>query len=280
MHSASDGRFFTGFIRDLTERQETEARLQELQAELVHVSRLTALGEMASTLAHELNQPLSAIANYLKGSRRSCSTASPMPARQAARRARQGRRTGAARRRDHPPAARVRRPRRDRAAASRACPSWSRKRAPWPWSAPRSTASACASRSIPRVDLRPGRPGPDPAGGAEPDPQRDRGDGGSAERELTIAVGADRPATWPRSASPTPARASPGDRRPALPAVRHHQARPAWASACRSRGPSSRRMAGGSGRSRTRTAARCSASPCAPSTRRNLSDGRLSRSSM
>src|SRR5581483_9553979 len=63
-------RFFTGFIRDLTERQQTEARLQELQSELVHVSRLTAMGEMASALAHELNQPLSAISNYMKGSRR------------------------------------------------------------------------------------------------------------------------------------------------------------------------------------------------------------------
>jgi two-component system sensor kinase FixL len=69
MHS-SNRRFFTGFIRDLTERQKTEARLQELQSELVHISRLTAMGEMASTLAHELNQPLSAIANYLKGSQR------------------------------------------------------------------------------------------------------------------------------------------------------------------------------------------------------------------
>jgi two-component system sensor kinase FixL len=63
-------RFFTGFVRDLTEGQETEARLQELQSELVHMSRLTSMGEMASTLAHELNQPLSAIANYLKGSRK------------------------------------------------------------------------------------------------------------------------------------------------------------------------------------------------------------------
>lgn len=63
-------RFFTGFVRDLTERQTTERRLQELQSELVHVSRLTAMGEMASALAHELNQPLSAIANYLKGSTR------------------------------------------------------------------------------------------------------------------------------------------------------------------------------------------------------------------
>jgi two-component system sensor kinase FixL len=69
MNSGSQ-RFFTGFIRDLTERQKTEARLQELQSELVHISRLTAMGEMASTLAHELNQPLSAISNYLKGSRR------------------------------------------------------------------------------------------------------------------------------------------------------------------------------------------------------------------
>jgi len=64
-----EGRFFTGFVRDLTERQQTETRLQELQTELVHVSRLTALGEMASALAHELNQPLSAIGNYLMGSK-------------------------------------------------------------------------------------------------------------------------------------------------------------------------------------------------------------------
>ncbi len=46
------------------------ARLQELQSELVHVSRLSAMGEMASALAHELNQPLSAITNYMKGSHR------------------------------------------------------------------------------------------------------------------------------------------------------------------------------------------------------------------
>ena len=67
---ANDVRFFTGFIRDLSDRQKTEVRLQELQSELVHISRLTAMGEMASALAHELNQPLSAIANYMKGSRR------------------------------------------------------------------------------------------------------------------------------------------------------------------------------------------------------------------
>jgi two-component system, LuxR family, sensor kinase FixL len=62
-----DKRFFTGFIRDLTERQATERQLEELQSELARLSRLTAMGEMASTLAHEINQPLSAIANYLQG---------------------------------------------------------------------------------------------------------------------------------------------------------------------------------------------------------------------
>jgi len=68
--NAGGRRFFTGFVRDLTERQETQQRLQDLQTELIHVSRLTALGEMASALAHELNQPLTAVANYLKGVRR------------------------------------------------------------------------------------------------------------------------------------------------------------------------------------------------------------------
>ncbi len=58
---------FTGFVRDLTEREETAARLQEIQAELARLARLTEMGEMASTLAHELNQPLSAISNYVHG---------------------------------------------------------------------------------------------------------------------------------------------------------------------------------------------------------------------
>ncbi|MGQ0278744.1 PAS domain-containing sensor histidine kinase [Sphingopyxis sp. Q841] len=60
---------FTGFIRDLTERQKTEARLESLQSELIHVSRVSAMGTMASTLAHELNQPLTAVANYVEAIR-------------------------------------------------------------------------------------------------------------------------------------------------------------------------------------------------------------------
>ncbi len=59
--------FFTGFVRDLTEREESAARLQEIQGELARLARLNEMGEMASTLAHELNQPLSAISNYVHG---------------------------------------------------------------------------------------------------------------------------------------------------------------------------------------------------------------------
>ncbi|WP_246249315.1 sensor histidine kinase [Chelativorans alearense] len=76
---SGEQRFFTGFIRDLTERQETQTRLQELQTELIHVSRFTALGEMASNLAHELNQPMGAISNYLKGCRRLLTADRPPP---------------------------------------------------------------------------------------------------------------------------------------------------------------------------------------------------------
>ena len=63
-------RQFIGFVRNLTERHDRERRLHEVQSELLHISRLSTMCEMASTLAHELNQPLAAIANYLQGSRR------------------------------------------------------------------------------------------------------------------------------------------------------------------------------------------------------------------
>jgi two-component system, LuxR family, sensor kinase FixL len=63
-------RLFTGFVHDLTQRQQTLRRVQELQAELTHVSRLIEMGQMASALAHEINQPLTAATNYLEAGRR------------------------------------------------------------------------------------------------------------------------------------------------------------------------------------------------------------------
>lgn len=66
----ADGqKLFTGFVRDLTERQRTQLRVEELQSELIHVARVSAMGTMASTLAHELNQPITAVANYLESIR-------------------------------------------------------------------------------------------------------------------------------------------------------------------------------------------------------------------
>lgn len=79
--AGKDGeRIFTGFIRDLTEKERDELKLKELQAELVHVSRLSAMGTMASTLAHELNQPLTAVANYLEETRDMLAEATDEPA--------------------------------------------------------------------------------------------------------------------------------------------------------------------------------------------------------
>jgi two-component system sensor kinase FixL len=62
--------FFTGFVHDLTEQQQATERLEAAQSELAHLARIHELGEMASILAHELNQPLSAIVNYVEGCQR------------------------------------------------------------------------------------------------------------------------------------------------------------------------------------------------------------------
>ena len=66
---SGDKRIFTGFIRDLTERQQTLLRLQDLQSELAHVGRVSEMGTLASSLAHELNQPLTAVASYCESAR-------------------------------------------------------------------------------------------------------------------------------------------------------------------------------------------------------------------
>src|SRR5260370_38384853 len=80
---APGSHLFSGFVRDLTERQDRERRLAELQSELIHVSRLSELGQMVSTLAHEVAQPLTGIANYLRGIRRLLTPDSPPALHQA-----------------------------------------------------------------------------------------------------------------------------------------------------------------------------------------------------
>ena len=54
-------------LRDVTKRRDLEQRTQKLQLQLAHLQRVSSIGEMATTLAHELNQPLAAIANYVEG---------------------------------------------------------------------------------------------------------------------------------------------------------------------------------------------------------------------
>jgi two-component system sensor kinase FixL len=68
--SAGNRRLYTVFVRDLTEQEKTRAMVESLQMEVLHGARLTAMGTMASTLAHELNQPMTAMANYVEGCRR------------------------------------------------------------------------------------------------------------------------------------------------------------------------------------------------------------------
>lgn len=60
-----DGRQFIGIIRDLRSRRATEERMRDLQAQLVHMARVSAIDEMGAALAHELNQPLTALMLYL-----------------------------------------------------------------------------------------------------------------------------------------------------------------------------------------------------------------------
>jgi signal transduction histidine kinase len=61
----------------MSERTAREFRMRELQSELQHVSRLNAMGQMTAAIAHEVNQPLSAIANYVGAARRTLDAAGP-----------------------------------------------------------------------------------------------------------------------------------------------------------------------------------------------------------
>jgi two-component system sensor kinase FixL len=68
---------YVGIIHDLTEQQATERRLRELQDELLQVSRMSGMGQMASSLAHELNQPLTAVSSLLQAARRMLGAGDP-----------------------------------------------------------------------------------------------------------------------------------------------------------------------------------------------------------
>jgi two-component system sensor kinase FixL len=57
-------RVLTVVLRDISERMRIESELQATQVKLAHIARLSTMGEMASGLAHEINQPLTAIATY------------------------------------------------------------------------------------------------------------------------------------------------------------------------------------------------------------------------
>ncbi|RTL98477.1 PAS domain S-box protein [Ancylobacter aquaticus] len=65
-----EGRQFIGILRDLRPRKESEQRLADLQSELVHLARVSAIDEMGAAIAHELNQPLTALMLYLQAIRR------------------------------------------------------------------------------------------------------------------------------------------------------------------------------------------------------------------
>jgi two-component system sensor kinase FixL len=63
-------RIFVGIVHDITGRKTAEDRLQRLQDELNHVARLTEMSQFSAALAHELNQPLTAIVNYMNVAKR------------------------------------------------------------------------------------------------------------------------------------------------------------------------------------------------------------------
>ena len=63
----AEGRIFgaSKTVRDISKQKEAEAKLQTLQQELAHTARISSMGQLSSSLAHELNQPLAAISNYI-----------------------------------------------------------------------------------------------------------------------------------------------------------------------------------------------------------------------
>jgi len=74
-----DGRQFIGILRDARPRADYEQRVAELQTELLHMARVSAMDEMGSAIAHELNQPLTAAILYLQAASRRFKSISAEP---------------------------------------------------------------------------------------------------------------------------------------------------------------------------------------------------------
>ena len=175
-------------MRDLTERQATQRRLQDMQAELIHMSRFTAMGEMASTLAHELNQPLTAVASYLNGCRRlldGADTLQNLMIRDGIERAAdQALRAGQI----------IRRLRQfvSRRESQRQMENLGKlieDASALALVGVQQTGCRVTYSSRRRRHVRPGRQGPDPAGDPQSDAQCDRGDAGDGEApNLTIST--------------------------------------------------------------------------------------------
>ncbi|SDK29593.1 PAS domain-containing sensor histidine kinase [Pseudomonas indica] len=88
-HRAASGeRYYSLVARDMTERELREAQQRRHQDELAHTARLVTLGELASGIAHEINQPLAAVVNYANASQRYLQSLGSNP--QAAERVAQG----------------------------------------------------------------------------------------------------------------------------------------------------------------------------------------------
>ena len=62
--SLNGRRIFVGLVHDISDEKERDQKIQQLQSELLHATRVTAMGQMSSAIDHELNQPLGAIAAY------------------------------------------------------------------------------------------------------------------------------------------------------------------------------------------------------------------------
>ena len=207
-------------IAAVQERRRAEAQMQELRAELLHVSRLAAMGQMASVLAHELNQPLAAASNYLGAAKRLPVVDGSRAMAFVDKAGQQILRAGEIiqRLRDFVSKGQLTRHVMDigpvlkesvaLALMDRSHREHQGRRACRPWRA------LCADR-----------PGPDPAGAGEPDPQCGRGDGGEPSAGDHPGNGASR--GWPDRSQCCGYRIRAGGahRWPLVSAVRHGQTR-------------------------------------------------------